>query len=600
MQEHEAGLVATLKTLCRVFCAVTFLIGVLVLLGWMIGNDLLKSVVPGLVAMNPMTAIAFIFAALALWILRAEPDEETNTSVRRGAQILAALTLLIGLLKLIEIITHWPIGIDRWLFARELELAPRALPNRMAPNTAFNFFLLGAALLALDWQRKVQENKVEGNKVEESTRVQPAQIIAFIGAAASLLALVGYAYGAQSFYGVGSFIPMALHTAFSFMLLLAGILFARPTQGVMRVPNSDSAGGVMARVLIPAALLIPFALGWLRILGQRAGLYDTDVGLALFVVANMMIFTGLIWHSAVALYHTDMARRAAAEELAQSHLEMSKRNEEMEADLNLAREIQQAFLPQQYVSFPRVSQPLEGALQFHHRYQPTSTLGGDFTDILILSDTKAGIFICDVMGHGVRSALVTAVARGLIEELMASASNPGQFLTQLNHSLMAILQRTSTPMFASAFFLVADVESGQMSFANAGHPSPIHVNRATKTVEFLDHASEGAGPALGLIDDFQYANFQCPLAAGDLILLFTDGLVEVMCGEDEYGEERLLEAVQKREHTDASRLLDELIEEIRAFGDRPVFEDDVCLVGMEVMSARAEHNTPHALQVLAG
>ena len=596
MEEHEISLAAILKTLCRVFCAITFIIGVLVLLGWMIGSELLKSVVPGLVAMNPMTAVAFIFAALSLWILRDEPNDETddnNRKVRRGAQVLAALVLLIGLLKLIEIIAHLPIGIDRLLFAQQLELVPRALPNRMAPNTAFNFFLLGAALLALDWRYTADADTLD------DTRAHPAQLIAFIGVAASLLALVGYAYSAQSFYGVGSFIPMALHTAFSFLLLLAGVLFARPTRGVMRVPSSDSAGGSMARLLIPAALLIPFVVGWLRILGQRAGWYDTEVGLALFVATNMVIFSGLVWHSAVALYHTDIARRTAAEALAQSHIEMSKRNAEMEADLNLAREIQQAFLPQQYVSFPRVAQPLAGALQFHHRYQPTSTLGGDFTDILILSDTKAGVFICDVMGHGVRSALVTAVARGLIEELMGSALNPGHFLTQLNHSLMAILQRTSTPMFASAFFLVADVETGQMSFANAGHPSPIHVRRESATVEFLDHASDGAGPALGIVDDYEYTNFQCPLSKGDLILLFTDGLVEVMQGEDEYGEERLLEAVRQREKMAASPLLDELIGEIRAFGDRPVFEDDVCLVGMEVMRAKTERDNEKARLVPA-
>lgn len=276
--------------------------------------------------------------------------------------------------------------------------------------------------------------------------------------------------------------------------------------------------------------------------------------------------------------------KEAQDEVKCQREELRRRNAEMEADLNLAREIQQAFLPQQYISFPRLASSPQGALQFHHRYQPASTLGGDFTDVLILSDTRVGVFICDVMGHGVRSALVTAVTRGLIEELLPGEIEPGQFLSQLNKGLMAILKRTRTPMFASAFFLVADLETKTMAFANAGHPSPLHLRRDSKTVAPLLHAEEGAGPALGVLEEYSYTSFECPLHSGDLFLLFTDGLTEVACGEDEYGEKRLLQAVEQRHALSATPLLDELIEEIKNFGDEKVFEDDVCLIGMEVMS----------------
>jgi serine phosphatase RsbU (regulator of sigma subunit) len=577
MDEDQPGLVAALKVASRAFCGVAIAIGILVLAGWLFGNDRLKSVVPGLVAMNPMTAIAFILAGVALWIER-DPSGDGKQSTHHLAQACAVIVLLIGLLKLIELATQIPIGVDRLLFHDRLQALQNGRPNRMAPNTALNFFLLGASLFLLGWRAKRSAASTQ------ATPVIAAQIVAVFGAAASLLALVGYAYGTQTFYGVGSFIPMALHTAFTFVLLLTGVLFARGNSGIMMVFTSNSAGGSMARLLLPAAIGIPFLLGWLRIVGERAGLYPTEVGLSLFVVMNMIVFAVLVWRNALALYQTDVARRAAAQELALSHAEMSKRNAEMEADLSLAREIQQAFLPQQYVSFPRLALPLEGALQFHHRYQPTSTLGGDFTDILILSETRAGVFICDVMGHGVRSALVTAVARGLIEELLPTAVDPGRFLSQLNHSLMAILKRTRTPMFATAFFLVADVESGQMSFANAGHPSPLHLQREAGIAEALRGAAAGAGPALGVFDDFEYSTQQCPLAERDLIVLFTDGLVEVTRGDDEYGEERLLDAVQRRQHLPATPLLDELLAEIRAFAGNRLFEDDVCLVGMEVIS----------------
>jgi serine phosphatase RsbU (regulator of sigma subunit) len=190
------------------------------------------------------------------------------------------------------------------------------------------------------------------------------------------------------------------------------------------------------------------------------------------------------------------------------------------------------------------------------------------------------------MGHGVRSALVTAVARGLIEELLPTANEPGKFLTQLNHSLMAILRRTRTPMFASAFFLVADIENSVIRFANAGHPSPLHLRRSSQVVEQLRYAGNGAGPALGIDETFVYHTYECELAERDLIILFTDGLFEVTRGEEEFGEDRLLKTVEAKQHLPATPMLDEVLSEIQSFADNKLFDDDVCIMGMEVMHTK--------------
>src|SRR5690606_27287299 len=128
--------------------------------------------------------------------------------------------------------------------------------------------------------------------------------------------------------------------------------------------------------------------------------------------------------------------------------------------------------------------PSESALNFCHRYLPTTTLGGDFFDVLALSDTMAGVFICDVMGHGVRSALVTAMMRALVGERTPVTVDPGQFLTELNRHLLFILPQTDTPMFASAFYVVIDVEKGLVSYANAGHPSPLYAGRETGSADY--------------------------------------------------------------------------------------------------------------------
>ena len=92
---------------------------------------------------------------------------------------------------------------------------------------------------------------------------------------------------------------------------------------------------------------------------------------------------------------------------------------------------------------------------------------------MALSDSSTGVLIGDVMGHGVRATLVTAIVRGLVEELSPAASDPGQFLTKLNRGLTAILRHTDWPIPVSAFYLVADTATGQMRHANAAHPYPI-------------------------------------------------------------------------------------------------------------------------------
>ncbi|MDQ3815999.1 MAG: fused response regulator/phosphatase, partial [Armatimonadota bacterium] len=226
--------------------------------------------------------------------------------------------------------------------------------------------------------------------------------------------------------------------------------------------------------------------------------------------------------------------------------ELRRKNTEMEADLNLAREFQMAFLPQPHLSLPRAVGAAGSPLRFYNRYYPTSTVGGDFTHLHILSDTMAAVFICDVMGHGVRSALVTAILRGLVEELTPLARDPGQFLTALNSSLITIFERTRATMFASAFYMVVDVTTGWVCYANAGHPNPFHVRRSAGEVEPLPFPDDKLGPALGVFENTSYAVCERALADNDLVVVFTDGLFEVVgADDDEYGEERLLASVRR-------------------------------------------------------
>jgi sigma-B regulation protein RsbU (phosphoserine phosphatase) len=280
--------------------------------------------------------------------------------------------------------------------------------------------------------------------------------------------------------------------------------------------------------------------------------------------------------------------RKANAALAQSRHELQAKNLQMEDDLKMAREIQLTMLPQQYPMFLRPGgAPSDTVFQFTHRYLPTGSVGGDFFTVSALSDSLAGVFLCDVAGHGVRSALVTAMIRALVEELKPAAADPGQFLTKLNNDLCAILKHAGTPLLTTAFYLVADGQTGRMRYANAGHPKPIHLRRVERQAVPLLNASGKSHPALGLLEAALYPSSELTLAPHDMLLLYTDGLVEVQDKQGElYTAQLLLSAIQKRLSLPAPQLFDELLDEIRHFASDEQFTDDVCLVGMDFAGSR--------------
>ena len=294
---------------------------------------------------------------------------------------------------------------------------------------------------------------------------------------------------------------------------------------------------------------------------------------------------GIFWDITQQRLADEKIRRVNAL-LAQNRKELRLKNAQMEDDLRMAREIQLTMLPQQYPAFPHSASPSQSAFQFTHRYLPAGTVGGDFFAVSALSASEAGVFICDVAGHGVRSALVTAMIRALAEELKPAATDPGQFLSKLNSDLHAILKHTGTPMLTTAFYLVADWTTGAMRYANAGHPKPLLIRRSAGRVEPLANAAGHSQPVLGLFENAAYETSEVKLGVKDLLMLFTDGLYEVQDRNNElYSQELLVAGVQQRVELPAPRLFDDLLTEIRRFSGDNGFADDVCLVGLEYAGA---------------
>lgn len=270
----------------------------------------------------------------------------------------------------------------------------------------------------------------------------------------------------------------------------------------------------------------------------------------------------------------DITKRKLAEQ------ELAHRTAEMEADVLMARQLQEAFLSRPYPVFPRGTAPENSALRFAHCYVPATTLGGDFFDIIQFSDTRCGLLICDVMGHGVRAGLLTSMIRGVLQEMGSRAGDPAHVLGEINEALCPIAEQIGQVFFATSFFALIDLEAGTLSYANAGHPPPLLVHDGSE-IERLAFANPE--PAAGLVSGFPFSSQQVRFRPGDRLFAFTDGLVEAANPFGTlFGEERLAFFLGQNAATRFDTLCSELLNNVREFtGGTGSLTDDVCIVAIE-------------------
>ncbi|HEY5791861.1 MAG TPA: SpoIIE family protein phosphatase [Chthoniobacterales bacterium] len=260
--------------------------------------------------------------------------------------------------------------------------------------------------------------------------------------------------------------------------------------------------------------------------------------------------------------------------------ELREKNTQLEDDLRMAREVQEALLPRE--SSAVAGAGLMGGLSFAHCYRPSAAVGGDFFYFVPISDREAGIFICDVMGHGLRAALITAIIRACLEELRPDMADPGRFLNRLNHRLRTILNRVDEPFLATAFFMVVTPSAHEVRFANAGHPAPVCLRRTDGTAKILAEAVRQPVGALGLFAETNYRTAYSPFERNDRIVLFTDGLYEVDSPQGgEFGIPSLMKSLGRHASLPAHDLFTAVLEDVSQFSHRHNFDDDVCLVSVE-------------------
>jgi signal transduction histidine kinase/ActR/RegA family two-component response regulator len=307
-------------TIALAAAIITGLAGTAGLVGWILGIEALKSIV-GTITMKANMAVALIASGASLGLTVRAPSR-----LKPVAPALAVLAGSIGAATLSEHLFGWNLGIDQLLFTEAPGADATASPGRMGPNGATSLVLAGTALALLH----------RGT----AAAIRHSQILAGCVAILATIPLAGYAYGAIELYNIARYTGIAFSTAITLLVLSIGTLMVRPTSGLMAVFAGSGPGGVLARRLLLPAIVLPLIVGYVRVAGQKANLYDTGLGTALFAIALVTIFVSLVWRTAFQLDAVDADRQRAEGE----RIQLLERERRARAEVEQANRLKDHFL----------------------------------------------------------------------------------------------------------------------------------------------------------------------------------------------------------------------------------------------------------------
>jgi len=203
-----------------------------------------------------------------------------------------------------------------------------------------------------------------------------------------------------------------------------------------------------------------------------------------------------------------------SDQLKQKYSELHEKNKQMEYQLKMAKEIQRSLIQEANFSVNDV--------KFTSKYMPAQDVGGDLYDIIKLNDNSVGVFLADVSGHGIASALLTSMLKMLFRNLIPYNYAPNKLLEEMNRKFSNIFANKVSDVYAAAFYARIDTKSKKIYYSNAGHSLPLFVKNASHTADEL----EINGLPIGLMEDAVYDLKSNVFENDDLILFYTDGLCD--------------------------------------------------------------------------
>lgn len=240
--------------------------------------------------------------------------------------------------------------------------------------------------------------------------------------------------------------------------------------------------------------------------------------------------------------------------------------ERLEHEVQLARQIQQTFLPEKLPEPP--------GWDLAASWITARQVGGDFYDVIDLPGRKLGLFIADVSDKGIPAALFMALTRTLVRAAVYETDSPAEAMRRVNRLM---LPNNTQAMFVTAVYGVLSLESGEFTFANAGHNPPIWVRWSERSQETLGRT----GAALGILEDYPLVDRSIRLRVGDILLMYTDGLTDAFSPDDEtFGEERLARVLQDVKVRTARGVLNQVEAAVKEFAGPVPAADDTTMLGV--------------------
>ena len=343
-------------------------------------------------------------------------------------------------------------------------------------------------------------------------------------------------------------------------LLLSSILFAEVVGGTALVS---------ARIVFPFYAKLPLALRVVLqiltlVVGTVAGSAAIFAARPLYLLANYRIVAVIVLINAVLavlvgiLLHTYDAMRRQVEA---SFLTL-RQKEALEREVEIAREVQRELLPRGY--------PIVRGLEIAGACIPAIGVGGDYYDFLPLQDERIGLVIADVSGKGIPAALLMAGLQASVRSLALPGVSPCEINRRLNDMLD---QSTSASRYATLFFGLYDPADRSLHYSNAGHFPPIHLG-----AHGAAYLSQGGLP-IGLMPSSLYGEGRRELGVGDLLALYTDGVVETPNRDgEEFGNVRLVEILTRHQQAPLSELLSYVIDAVEVWSGGGAPHDDITLV----------------------
>jgi serine phosphatase RsbU (regulator of sigma subunit) len=326
---------------------------------------------------------------------------------------------------------------------------------------------------------------------------------------------------------------------------------------------------VSARVIFPMLRRLPYAVRLMTqfltlfsgtLFGSAAILWFQPLfSLARFrtVVVIVLINATLAVAAGIALHTYDSMRR----QIEASFLAL-RQKEALERDLEIAREVQRELLPR--------ATPSIAGLDLAGVCRPAIGVGGDYFDYLPFGNEQIGLVIADVSGKGIPAALLMAGLQASVRSLGLTTLTPCDINRRLNEILH---ESTSASLYATFFFALYDSRARLLTYSNAGHHPPLLV-----TPDGAVRLSAGGRP-IGILEGSEYGEGKRELGRGDLVALFTDGVVEQPNhADEEFGEDRLLRILAEHRDSDLNEIIRVVLNELESWSGGAVPHDDVTLV----------------------